>query len=130
MLDCLPPRLTDDNLAGDISMFRVLCILCTIIALIGCAHQPPPPMVWIRLDGQRGAGNPVLVQQFETDRNICFGNEQSLAPDDVEKRCMAEKGYMQVPQDQAEAKLQELAAMNAQKQAQASSPPRAAQKKN
>src|SRR5674476_1495089 len=61
MLDCLPPRLADDNLAGDISMFRVLCILCTIIALIGCAHQPPPPMVSVSYTHLRA---------HETGRNL------------------------------------------------------------
>jgi hypothetical protein len=124
--------LSDNNLGVGINMFRILCGLLgllTSVTIVGCAHEPPPAMVWIRLDGQRGAGNPVLAQQFETDRTICFGNEQTQTPNDVEKRCMAEKGYTQVPQDQAEAKLQEFAAINAQKQAQASPPAKTAQKK-
>jgi hypothetical protein len=78
-------------------------------------------MVWLRLDGQRGAGNPVLAQQFETDRRACLGttqqgNELSQAVGAVAKDCMAAKGYIQVPEDQAEAKRQELAATNAQRQ--------------
>jgi hypothetical protein len=82
-------------------------------------------MVWLRLDGQRGAGNPVLTQQFETNLTICFGkvqqdNERSQPVDAVTKTCMADKGYIQVPEDQAEAKSQELAAINAQRQAPAS----------
>ena len=98
-----PPRLSDNKLGVGINMFRILCLLLTSATIVGCAHQPSSPMVWIRLDGQRGAGNPVLTQQFETDRTICFGNEQTQRPNDLDKRCMAEKGYTQVPQDQAEA---------------------------
>ena len=94
-----------------------------LLALAGCAielSQPQPKMVWLRLDGQRGAGNPVLTRQFETDRTTCLGTaqqgiDQSQAVDPVAKDCMAAKGYIQVPEDQAEAKLQELAAANAQR---------------
>jgi len=98
-------------------------ILLASAALAGCAielSQPQPKMVWLRLDGQRGAGNPVLTRQFETDRTTCLGTaqqgiDQSQAVDPVAKDCMAAKGYIQVPEDQAEAKLQELAAANAQR---------------
>ena len=77
-------------------------------------------MVWLRLDGQRGAANSVLTQQFETDRTACLGptqqgSEPSQAVDPVAKDCMAAKGYIQVPEDQAEAKIQELAAAKAQR---------------
>ena len=106
-------------------MLRIGRVLLASATLAGCAYelsQPQPKMVWLRLDGQRGAGNPVLTQQFET---ICLGkvqqeNERSQSVDAVAKACMAEKGYIQVPEDQAEAKSQELAAINAQRQAPAS----------
>jgi hypothetical protein len=79
-------------------------------------------MVWLRLDGQRGVGNPGLTQQFETDRTACLGvtqqsYEPSQAVDAVAKDCMAAKGYIQVPEDQAEAKSQELTAANTERQA-------------
>jgi hypothetical protein len=71
-------------------------------------------MVWLRLDGQRGAGNPALTQKFETDRENCFGK----ARDQVDAvSCMAQKGYIQVPADQAEASNRALAAANAPRQA-------------
>jgi hypothetical protein len=77
-------------------------------------------MVWLRLDGQRGNGNPALTQQFETDRALCLGrpqqdDEQDEPVDAPAKECMIEKGYIQVPKDQAEAKQEELAAGNVQK---------------
>jgi hypothetical protein len=104
-------------------MLNLARILLASAALAGCAielSQPQPKMVWLRLDGQRGAGNPVLTRQFETDRTTCLGTaqqgiDQSQAVDPVAKDCMAAKGYIQVPEDQAEAKLQELAAANAQR---------------
>ena len=104
-------------------MLRRGGVLLASAALVGCAYelsQPQPKMVWLRLDGQRGAGNPVLTQQFETDRTACLGttqqdNEPNQAVDAVAKDCMAAKGYIQVPEDQAEAKSQELAATNAQR---------------
>jgi hypothetical protein len=78
-------------------------------------------MVWLRLDGQRGSGNPALIQQFATDRALCLGrtqqdDEQDGPVDAPAKDCMAQKGYIQVPKDQAEAKQEELAAANTQKQ--------------
>lgn len=109
-------------------MLRLGGVLLASAALAGCAYelsQPQPKMVWLRLDGQRGAGNPFLTKQFETDRTACLGttqqgNEPSQAVDAVAKDCMAAKGYIQVAEDQAEAKSQELVATNAQRQAPAS----------
>jgi hypothetical protein len=78
-------------------------------------------MVWLRVDGKRGAGNPVLTQKFEADRKICLGTARpSNEVDAAAKACMAQKGYIQVPADQAEAKSRELAAANARRQAPAS----------
>ena len=95
------------------------CVLLASAMLAGCATEPPQPqsqMVWLRLDGQRGAGNPALTQKFEADRKICFGTAQSgNEVDAAAKSCMAQKGYIQVPADQAEAKRQELAAANARR---------------
>jgi hypothetical protein len=104
-------------------MFRLGQILFASAALAGCTTEPPQQpeplqsqMVWLRLDGQRGAGNPALNRQFEIDRKVCLGS----APSDIEvsaaaKACMTQKGYIQVPTDQAETKSRELAAANARR---------------
>src|SRR5271169_289576 len=103
---------------------------------VGCAHAPPPPpLVWIRTDGQRS--NAALAQQAEIDTTICAGDSQrvnlsSLTPVetnkyswgldnrveaqrsqaklDAMKGCMAEKGYLLVPADQADAMSDQFAA--------------------
>jgi hypothetical protein len=73
-------------------------------------------MVWLRLDGQRGTGNPTLTRQFEHDRSICLGSAASdTEVDTAAKACMRQKGYIQVPADQAEMKIRELAAANARR---------------
>jgi hypothetical protein len=104
-------------------MVRLLRILIASAILAGCASEFPQrpeslqaQMVWLRLDGQRGTGNPALTRQFEIDRNICLGS----TPSDTEvgataKACMNQKGYIQVPVDQAEMKIRELAAANARR---------------
>jgi hypothetical protein len=55
--------------------------------------EAPKPMteetVWIRTDGQRGAGNPVLQRQYEIDVAACPGAAQrspKAAP------CMRQRG--------------------------------------
>ncbi|MCA6109613.1 hypothetical protein [Bradyrhizobium cenepequi] len=121
-------------------------------ALGGCAAQPK--MLWLRADGQRAAGNPALVTQFELDSTACLGErnkaalsgvtvsggglagvaaqiDRSNAADTVARGCMAEKGYLQVPEDQATAKQAELAAIAEQKrqsEARAAAPPIAAKR--
>jgi len=73
----------------------------------------------------------VLNQQFQLDSTICQGELQKAnlsgslrdwdgfmrgeAVDQVGQGCMAEKGYVMVPADQAAAKQQELAAIAAEK---------------
>jgi hypothetical protein len=107
------------------------------VLLAGCAAQPKP--VFIRLDGQSIAGNPVLAQQFEIDKTICEGdtqkanmagvnlcrgtvdclyagierNNQMLS---VAKGCMAQHGYMLVAEEEAEAKKAELRGLAKQQQ--------------
>jgi hypothetical protein len=95
-------------------------------------------MVYVRLDGQRGAADPVLAQQFEVDRTVCAGEmqkanvsgvtfsggglagiaaqaERNNAVGQVAQGCMAQKGYLFVPKEEAEAKTAELAAIEAEK---------------
>src|SRR5688572_1175473 len=104
---------------------RILCFVLVCLSLAACA-TPPPRQLWVRIDGQRMSDNPVLVQQHELDRTVCVGDVQrvnlsSLTPTethrhswglnvDVERQrgaaqmdslrgCMAQKGYMLVPED-------------------------------
>jgi hypothetical protein len=110
-------------------MLRLGRVLLASATLAGCASEPPQPppraqMVWLRLDGQRGAGNSALTRQFEADRTACLGttpqgNGLNQPVDAAARACMADKGYIQVPEDQAEAKRRELAAANAQRRAPA-----------
>jgi len=48
--------------------------------------------------------------------------ERATAADTVARGCMAERGYELVPLERAEQRRQELAAINAQKQAQLNAP--------
>lgn len=60
--------------------------------------------IWLRTDGQSGRTNPALAQQFEVDRASCTDQGQ------VNQLCMAHRGYILVPESQAEAKAAELRA--------------------
>lgn len=98
-------------------------------------------MLWLRADGQRASDNPALRTQFELDGTACLGErnkanlsgvtvtggglmgvaaavERSEAADTVQRGCMAEKGYLLVPEDQATARQAELAAITEQKRQQ------------
>ncbi|RXG88734.1 hypothetical protein EAS61_29140 [Bradyrhizobium zhanjiangense] len=89
-------------------------------------------MGWVRVDGQSSRDNPVLQTQFEVDRTACLGErnkaalsgvtvasgglaatmaaqDRSNAADTVGQGCMAEKGYLLVREDEADAKRAELA---------------------
>jgi hypothetical protein len=102
--------------------------------LSGCAQK----MAYVRIDGQRAATDPVLAQQFEVDRTICSGEmqkanvsgvtfsggglagiaaqvERQNAVGQVAQGCMASRGYLSVPEDQAAAKAAELAAVAEEK---------------
>jgi hypothetical protein len=119
---------------------RNLGIVALCAALGGCATAPPP-MQWIRTDGKRAAGDLVLAQQFDVDRTVCLGERQKAAlsgvtiasggfaaalaaqdrgnsADAVAKGCMAEKGYVLVPEDQAEERRAEMAAVAEEKRKQ------------
>jgi hypothetical protein len=84
------------------------------IALAGCASAPTanaPKTTWVRADGKRGAGDPLLLQQFEKDRISCQGELQKANQHgEIDADCMATKGYVLVREDEAEAKRRELAA--------------------
>ena len=119
---------------------RILGVVALCVALGGCATAPPP-MAWIRTDGKRAAGDPVLAQQFDVDRTVCLGERQKAtlagvtiangtlgaafaaqergnSADAVAKGCMAERGYLMVPEDQAEERRAEMAAVAEEKRKQ------------
>jgi hypothetical protein len=83
---------------------RKVALLLGMFALTNCAEQT----TYLRTDGQDMAGNAALHQQFELDRVNC----QTEPGDD--RDCMAVKGYVAVPKDQAAAKQRQLAAIAAQ----------------
>ena len=95
---------------------RKLALIVGLLMLTECAAQT----VYLRTDGQDIANNSALRQQLDLDRLNC----QAEPADD--QTCMAIKGYVAVPKDQAAAKQQQLsaiAAQNAQHDDTASVPP-------
>lgn len=95
---------------------ETLAIASITVVLAGChaALQPQAEapatmaeeMVWIRTDGQRGTGNPLLQRQYEMDVAACPGAAQrspAAAP------CMRQRGYILAPVSQAESLLEEFA---------------------
>jgi hypothetical protein len=83
----------------------VLVIAQVGVMMLVCACAQESKMIWVRADGKRGATDPVLVRQFETDRRACAEG----GADHVSETCMTQRGYVFVREDQAEAKRVELA---------------------
>ena len=125
-------------------------IVALCVTLGGCASAPK--MLWLRADGQSVREDPVLKTQFELDGTSCLGERnkanlsgvtftgggvagivasqnRSDAADTVQRGCMAEKGYLLIPEEQAEAKRAELAAAAAEKRRQEAAAAAAAQSK-
>lgn len=112
---------------GSVSLALAVATLAAVMsALTGCATRPEVQKIWIRTDGQRGADNPALTQQFELAKTACLGtanaaglsgtqlcrgiadcaiqaDQRTAAQVSVMEGCMADRGYMLVPADQAEA---------------------------
>lgn len=107
----------------------------TLITLTGCATE----MAIVRTDGQSMAGNPVLTEAFRVDHAVCNGETQKAnlsgmggynggialaierqnAASQVMNGCLAQKGYVVVAKDKADATLahyQELARLQPQQQ--------------
>jgi hypothetical protein len=93
---------------------RKVALLLGMFALTDCAERT----IYLRTDGQDMAGNTTLHQQFELDHLNC-----QTEPDAQD--CMAVKGYVAVPKEQAAAKQRQLAAIAAQnaQQEMVSEPP-------
>jgi hypothetical protein len=92
------------------SILLILAMLVT--GLAGCggsgpeiaATQQQQPLVWVRTDGQSGKANPALADQFSKDREACGVSAQADNTALLGARdCMAKRGYVLVPADQAEA---------------------------
>jgi hypothetical protein len=94
------------------AIMRKLVLLLGTLMLTDCAAQS----VYLRTDGQDVAGNAALRQQLDLDRATC----QAEPGDDQD--CMALKGYVSVPKDQAAPKQQQLAAAAAQNAANNAAP--------
>jgi len=101
---------------------RALSAIVLAVSISGCAT---PQMAWIRIDGMRGKGDPILSQQFETDKTACLSDiQRSASPGSVPgadadktltfsepaRACMSGKGYVLVREDEADAKAAELRA--------------------
>jgi hypothetical protein len=54
------------------------------------------PYTWARVDGQRMAGNPLLMKQGQDDRQACYAASASAASADAYAKCMRSKGYTQL----------------------------------
>jgi hypothetical protein len=93
------------------SRFRYALGLAAVLA--GCTASQN--MTWIRGDGQAMLGAAVLMRQFDVDRTICFGEQQKAAVDAIARGCMAQRGYLLVPKNEAAARLAERAALAAEK---------------
>jgi hypothetical protein len=63
---------------------------------------PIAEMAWVRTDGRKIADDPALLQQGRTDIAACNANLDNGSPTDGARGCMAQKGYVLVPRDQAE----------------------------
>jgi hypothetical protein len=51
---------------------------------------------WARVDGQRMAGNPLLLKQGQDDRQACYAASASAGNAEAYARCMRSKGYTQM----------------------------------
>jgi hypothetical protein len=116
--------------AGGAAMLRIGLVF-SVLLISACQTMPPAQEpLWVRTDGRPMTANTSLHRQGELDRTICWGRTQQAAAGiapvyysglvgaiaagaivsqqqqalvDVMKGCMAERGYVLVPADQAAA---------------------------
>ncbi len=111
--------------------WKLLTVLAGAMALAGCQAAPQQTarlpattpqmqqpqqqqqaqMVWVRTDGQRGAGNPALLEQYQMDTSACPG---SLQMSRGAQECMGQRGYILVPVTEAEETRRLFAAQRGQ----------------
>lgn len=134
------------RLAGATMTRRLAVLLCAgTLAAGGCSE--PVRSVVIRTDGQSIADNPVLRHAYNTDEVICLGEmekaslsgvtvtnsdlarivsqvDRQSAAYTVLRGCLAQRGYLIVREDEAEAKRAEFRAVAelASQQQQAAAP--------
>ena len=98
--------------------FRVRILIIAVLGalLSGClslaaavARTGSEPGVWVRADGQSGRENPSLATIFNSDKAACTP-AGSVEPD---RTCMAQRGYVLVPESQAASKAAEFRAATA-----------------
>jgi hypothetical protein len=95
------------------SIRQIAVLILVAVGLSGCSlSQPSRPQsaensVWMRTDGKRASADPVLAAQFDSDKAAC-----TVAGGGIERACMTQRGYILVPQSQAEATAARLRAAN------------------
>jgi hypothetical protein len=96
--------------------------LLGLLILTGCATAEP--MIWLRVDGQSIPSNPALLERAKLDATVCQGevaksdNSAGEVPllrrqensNVVLRGCMAQRGYVLVPERMAEQRRAELIA--------------------
>ena len=90
------------------------------LLLAGCQSttrqaEPPRPTtsasterVWLRLDGQRASGSPVLLAKFQKDKAACVKDVDFVS--EAAEGCMKDRGYIFVPSSEAPRVAAQLAA--------------------
>jgi hypothetical protein len=121
---------------------RVLSAIFLAVGIVGCAGQMQ--MSWIRADGVPSSGDSRLTREFDTAKAACLGVQPSapgtksgggdLALDTSEtaRACMADRGFVLVRANEADAKAAELRAIAEKKRAEeapAAPPPAQAPKR-
>ena len=105
---------------------KCLAAACCVL-LVGCATQEPS--IWLRTDGQRIPESAALLERARLDTTICDGEAAKADnaaggvhalrridnADAVVKGCMAQRGYILVPERLAEQRRAELIAAQQRK---------------
>jgi len=60
--------------------------------------------IWLRKDGRSGKDDPIMARQFQLDKASC------TAGTTVDTACMAQRGYLLVPESEVEVRALELRA--------------------
>ena len=68
------------------------------------AASPTVKGIWLRKDGRSGKDDPVMARQFQLDKASCNAGTT------VDTPCMAQRGYLLVPESEVEVRALELRA--------------------